>query len=457
MDKENKIMSDAEQLKGFAHSTYIEKGGYTLLVRKTIYFIVAMIVVFIIWASLTNIDEVAVSFGEVMPLQDVHVIQHLQGGTIQTVFVKNGQEVLKGQPLIKLDPEVVKAELQKAQSQQISLMLNVVRLQAFLNKTPIESIDWQAVVSGHPYYIPENQVQINKSILEVKNLLLQQNNERDNQHFIFKEKITQREADLKQYEDTKSEVEKRLVLNQKEEKMYESVVDKGYVSQRDYLAAQRRTIEAIAQLKQVNSRIDGAKSAIQEAQAELKRIDAELNKKALEQLNAINTELLGVHHTIQRLSELNNRLLITAPITGIVKGLTLSSGSVISPAQGVLDIVPTGGEMIVDCRISTKDIGHVKVGDKAHIKVMAFEFTRYGSIPGHVMEISASTFTSEKGLPYYKAKITLSKNYLGDDPKMNLLKPGMTVQVDIITGEKTVLSYLIKPITRGLQTSFRER
>ena len=457
MAKRNIFKTNAEQLKGISYSAYIEKGGYTLLVRKTIYFVAGLIAVFLLWASLTKVNEVAVSYGEVMPLEDVHVVQHQQGGTIEKVYVKNGEEIKRGQPLIKLDPEVVKAELQKAQSQELSLMLNAKRLHAFINKIPLDSVNWDSVVKKHPYNLPSNKSQIEQSINEDKNLLRQQNEERVNQLAIYKEKITQKKAELKQFSDSKSEVEKRLALHKKEEEMYRSVVDKGYVSQRDYLAAQRKTIEAVSQLKQIVSRIDSAKSSLQEAQEELKKLQTVFNKKAFEELNAIDAELLTVRHTIQRLTELNKRLLVTAPISGIVKGLTVSPGSVISPAQGILDIVPTKGKMIIQCRVSTKDIGHVKVGDKAHVKVMAFEFTRYGSVSGNVFEISASTFTNEKGLPFYKAKVSLDKDYVGDDPKYNRLKPGMTVQVDIITGKKTVIAYLIKPITRGLKTAFRER
>lgn len=455
--KKSALARDAQQYKDIAHSAYIEKGGYTLLVHKSIYFIVGMIAFILIWAALTKVSEVAVSYGEIMPLKDVHVVQHLQGGTVQKVFVKNGQEVKQGEILIKLDPDVVRAELDKALSQEISLMLNAVRLEAFVDKKSADSVEWEKIIKNHPYNIPENTMQIRKSINEDRNLLRQENQERNNRYNIYNEKITQKKAELKEYEDTKLEIEKRLKLHQREEEMFRSVVGKGYVSKRDYLAAQRKTIEAISQLKQVDAKMKAARSALNEAQQELTSLDTSYNKKALEELNTIDAELLTVRHTIQRLTQLNRRLVIAAPISGIVKGLTVSPGSVISPAQGVLDIVPTHGDMIVNARISTKDIGHVKVGDPAHVKVVAYEFTRYGYISGDVIEISASTFSTEKGLPYYRAKVLLDKNYVGENEGYNKLKPGMTVQVDIITGRKSVLAYLMKPITRGVKTAFRER
>jgi len=457
MNQKNNPLNLSEQFKGIFNATYIEKGGYVQLARKTIYFIALMIVVFILWATFTQINEVAVSYGEVMPLHDVHVMQHLQGGVIEKLFVKNGQEVRQGEPLMKLNPEILKADLQKAQSREVSLLLNAKRLRAFIDKHPEAKIDWYDTLENHPYNVPSNTAHIQKSIQKDINLLHEQNTQRENQYRIFLERISQKKSELKQYTDTKIQTEKKLKLHEKEEEMYESVVEKGYVSKRDYLIAQRKTIEATSQLKQITAKINTAKSALLETQGELKNLDSVLVKESLEELDAIDAELLTIRHTIQRLSEFDKQLLIKAPIAGIIKGLTAQPGSVISPAQGVLEIVPTRGEMVVQAKVSTKDIGHIRVGDPVHVKVMSFEFTRYGIVNGKVTEISASTFTNEEGLPYYEAEISLEKNHVGDNPKVNHLKPGMTVQADIITGKKSVISYLLKPITRGLQSSFRER
>ena len=190
-------------------------------------------------------------------------------------------------------------------------------------------------------------------------------------------------------------------------------------------------------------------------------MDSALNKAALQEVNQINTQLLETQHIIERLTEANSRLTMTAPIAGIVKGLTALPGTVLPPGAGVMEIVPTQGDMQVECRVSPHDVGHVSVGDPADVKIASYEFARYGSVKGKVIEISASTFIAKdkegQGQPFYKAKVSLSQNYVGHNPKLNQLKPGMTVQVDIITGKKSVMSYLLKPITRALDTAFRER
>lgn len=447
----------ADQLQQLSLANLLEEGGYSKLFRKTIYFIGTILFLLILWASFTRLDEVAVSFGEVQPVKEIESIQHLEGGIVADVYVKNGDEVKEGDKLIKLDPEQVAAELQKLAGREISLKLDITRLNAFINETPAHKIAWRDATTGSRFNIPENHEKIEQLLRESMNLLNKQNQERDNQRSVYLEKIEQRKAQLQQFVDSKTELTKKYKLDKQEEDMYGPLVKEGYVSRKEYLTAQRNTIEAEALLKQTDAKIQEATSAYEEAQNELQKLNSSYKKEGLKELNQLNGQLLEVFYNIQRLTALSKRLVVTAPESGIVKGLSITPGRVISPGDTIMDIVPSEGVMQVECRISPHDIGHIKVGDRAKVKVMAYEFTRYGFVDGKVNEISASTFLNKDELPYYKAKVTLAKNYVGDDPKMNQLKPGMTVEVDIITGKKSVMSYLISPITRGLQESFRER
>lgn len=448
---------NSKQLEQISDASLIEEGGYSHLVHRSILFIAAMLTVFLLWSIFTRVDEVAVSFGEIQPLTDVQTIQHVQGGTVAAVYVKNGDEVTAGTPLLKLNPEQVRAELLKVQSKEVALLLDAERLHAFLNKTPINEINWRKAIKSTNYDIEENQKNVDGLIRENINLLMQQNKERQSQYTIFAEKVDQKEAQLHQYSDSKADLDRKLVLHRQEEEMYNNLVGKGYASKLDFNVSQRKTIEAIAQLKQTEAKIDQSKSELDESKSELKKLDSTFDKKALEDLNDMNEQLLDVHHTIQRLTDLSEHLVIKAPITGIVKGLSVLPSGVVTAGENIMDIVPSRGDMIVNCKISTRDIGYVHLGDPAQIKVAAYEFTRYGTVSGKVFEISADTFATQDGLPYYKGKVSLSKNYVGDNPKFNQLKPGMTVEVDIMTGKKSVISYLLKPITRGLSSALRER
>ncbi|PIZ03780.1 MAG: hypothetical protein COY58_07595 [Gammaproteobacteria bacterium CG_4_10_14_0_8_um_filter_38_16] len=446
-----------EQLQQLSIANLLEEGSYPLLLKRSIYFIALILFALILWASFTKLDEVAVSFGEVQPIKEIESVQHLEGGIVAAIYVKNGDEVKKGEKLIKLDPEQVASELQKLSGREASLKLDITRLNAFINETPLPMIPWRDATTTSRFNTPENHEKIEGMLRESMDLLNKQNQERDNQRAIYLEKIHQKKSQLQQFLDSKTELEKKYKLDKQEEEMYGPLVKEGYVSRKEYLTAQRNSIESFAIIKQTDAKINEAKSALEESQNELEKLNNSFKKESLKELNQLNGQLIEVFYNIQRLTALSKRLVVTAPESGIIKGLTLTPGRVIAPGDNILDIVPTNGLMQIECKISPHDIGHVHIGDPAKIRVNAYEFTRYGSVKGTVNEISASTFLNKDELPYYKAKISIEKNYVGDNPKLNQLKPGMTVEVNIVTGKKSVMSYLISPITRGLKSSFRER
>lgn len=449
--------SDVKQLQQISNANLLEEAGHSRFVKRSIFFLAGLLFVFLIWSMLTNVDEVATSYGDIQPVQDVQTVQHLEGGIVTAVFVKNSEEVKVGQVLLKLNSEPNQAELNKIQSREVSLRLDNARLQAFIKKTPIDQVDWKEKIRNTRYDSSAHEKKIQELIKEDENLLRQQNNDRASQAKILQEKILQGKAKLTQVTNEKQSAEKKLELYEKQEKMYATLSPKGYVSEKDYLDAQHKTLNTRADIQRMTSEIQGAQSVVTEAQDELKKLDSTLNKAALEEANKIDQDLLETHHTIERLQEANKRLTITAPVQGIVKGLTALPGTVVAPGDTIMEIVPTEGDMLAQCRVSPRDVGHISVGDSAEIKVTSYEFARYGSIQGKVIEISASTFQTKEGQPYYKAKVSLAQNYVGHDPKQNHLKPGMTVQVDIITGKKSIMSYFLKPITRALDTAFKER
>jgi HlyD family type I secretion membrane fusion protein len=165
-----------------------------------------------------------------------------------------------------------------------------------------------------------------------------------------------------------------------------------------------------------------------------------------------------VQETIARLEDRVHRLVVTAPNRGYIKGLAIkNAGAVIQPGGLIAELVPADQELRAEAKILPKDIGHVKLGQKVKIKVSTYDFARYGFIWGDLTRISASTFLNEKGEPHYKAQVTLSKNHVGDDPALHVITPGMTVMAEVMTGDKTLLQYMLKPIFTQLQQSFHER
>ncbi len=443
--------------KYFPEENLIEEGGYSRLVKRSIIFIGVILFLFIIWATFTLVDEVAVTYGDIQPVKDVEVIQHLEGGIVSEVFAKDGQEVEKGKILMQLNPTAVKAQLQKEQGIELSLILDKTRLNAFVHDVPVQNVDWYKDLANLPYNSPENQRQIVESIQSDVTVLQQQIQQRENQRIVLQEKVKQKESQLKQLTDSEGDLQKQLDSYIKEENMLGSLVKQGYVSEREYIVAQRKTADARTQIERTQNQIIEAKSAMKESSDNLAQLDNSADEAATKELDRIDEQLIETRHNLQRLVDVSSRLTIKTPITGLIKGLTALPGTVVAPGDKLMEIIPTEGEMQVQSKLSTRDIGYVRVGDPAEVKVTTYDFARYGSVKGKVTEISASTFTSKEGLPYYQIKISLEKNYVGKNPKENILKPGMTVQADIVTNKKSIMSYILKPITRALDSSFRER
>ena len=240
--------------------------------------------------------------------------------------------------------------------------------------------------------------------------------------------------------------------------MRKTLREKGLSSKVLYLETQREYTAVIGEQAENARRRRQAHAAIAEVTSRLAELETRLRNDALAEMGALTVELAQVDEAKAKLEDRLARLEVHAPVRGIVKGLGVNTvGGVIAPGQAILEIVPVEAELVVESRLSTRDIGHVEVGQPVTVKITTYDFGRYGSIPGRLQSISASTFEEEGEEPYYKAVIALERNHVGADPLRNLVLAGMTVQADITIGEKTLLSYLLKPVYKSVSEAFRER
>jgi HlyD family type I secretion membrane fusion protein len=250
--------------------------------------------------------------------------------------------------------------------------------------------------------------------------------------------------------------ETRLLSQQLQ--MRETLSDKGLVSRSEVLALSAQAAETESDYRELVDGIAVAEDAVTEA--ELSRAEAEdrFESETRGELGKVTHELVQLEQTVLKLRDRVRRLDVRAPVSGIVKGLSVHSVmSVIEGGQLILELVPVGDDLVVEARISPSEVGHVHAGQLAEVKVDSYDPARYGSIDGSVRRISPSTYLDENGMPYYRAEVTLSRNHVGENGQGLLVVPGMTVQADIVTGQKTVLEYLIRPVSRGFGESFRER
>ena len=400
----------------------------------------SLITLFIIWASTAQIDEMAIANGQVVPSGYVQSIQHLDGGSIREILVEDGQLVQAGQALLKFDATNANADLGQMQARQMSLRLQALRLKSFVSNDGAVENEKQDVLTGREQAI-----------------LTSMEEARASQQQVLNNQIAQKQKELASLSASRMALEKNLALTMQQTEMYSTMVKNGSGSQMMVMNSERDVNQLRGQLDETISSQKRAADAINEAKSRLLSLDADLRQDAMKNLGQVEADLRELDKSINKAKSAANRTTLTTPVNGIVKGLTVHTiGAVVQPGQSVMEIVPIDRDMVVEAAVLPTDIGHIKAGQLVKLKISAYDFSRYGNVPGIVDNISATTFQTDKNETFYKVKIRLEKNYVGVDPNKNLIVPGMTVQANIVTGDKTVMQYLLKPIQYTLDTALHE-
>jgi len=398
---------------------------------------------FVIFSLVTDITEAAVAHGEVVPGESVKIIQHLEGGIISQVLVEEGQLVSKGQPLARLDEASAQAELDQMLALETSLVLRAQRLRAFvMGKEPnFSTSDKYAELVEDQYSLLETQLRAHNS-----------------QRKVIESRIEQRAAHIAALEEQKSHLQERMDISKELLDMRRKLLDKGLVSRVTYLESERALSQARGDLTGLLGKITEARGALGEARNSLLELDAKLRNEASDEMGRVTAELAQVREKLARLEDRVARLEIVAPVRGLVKGLHIKTiGGVVRPGEALMELVPFGDALVAEVKIMPRDVGHVAIGQPAKIKVSTYDSARFGGIEGTLKQISASTFQEDRGEAFYKGVIELGQDYVGTDPEANPILPGMVVDADIVTGNRSLFRYFLKPIFRGLDSAFHER
>ncbi len=438
------IKQSSRVSRHLAQAVQLEESGTTPLIRLTIYLACAACAVFLGWSSLTTVDEVAVAEGEILPIGSIKTVQHLEGGIVEEILVKEGELVEVGQPILKLSPAQALAELEQTRAREMTLLLKSERLRAFVeNRKPDFSF-------AGPQYA--SLVQDNTSIYQA------QIQARDTGRSIIMAQIEQKRADLRQMESQQKSLREQVNALAEEMKIRDQLVAKGLVTRITHLDTKRELARAEGELTRMVGQTVTAREAVSEMENRLIDSQSGLQKQNMDEMGVTIAELAQVQETIARLEDRVTRLIIESPARGYIKGLTVKNqGAVIQPGGLISEIVPVDQEMRVEAKVLPRDVGHLRIGQKVRVKVTTYDFARYGSIMGKLERISASSFLNEKGEPFFKANVSLDKSYVGPTPGHFQVAPGMTVSAEIITGDKTLFQYMLKPIFTQLQQSFHER
>ncbi|TAN55362.1 MAG: HlyD family type I secretion periplasmic adaptor subunit [Magnetospirillum sp.] len=438
------IKMSSRQSRHLAQAVVLEESGTSGLVRFTMVVASATTAAFVIWAAFTDVPEIASAEGSVIPSGQVQSIQHLEGGIVQDVVVKEAEIVEAGQVVIRLNPAQAISDLEQTRAREATLLIKAERLRAFAEE---RQPDFSGMPQGYDRLIADNMA-----------IFASQSQARDTARSVITSQIDQKRSDLLLLESQERSLREQMGPLQEEMSMRQELVAKGLVSRVVFLDTKRELSRVQGEVARLVGQEVTARSALTEVENRLIDSRSALQKQTMDDLGVTINELAQVQESIGRLEDRVKRLEIVSPVRGIVKGLAVKNqGAVIQPGGQVCDVVPIEKDMKVDAKINTKDVGHLMVGQPVKVKVTTYDFARYGAVHGTLTKLSASSFTDEKGTPFFKGVIELENNYVGGTPGRFMIHPGMTVTAEIITGDKTLLQYMLKPIFTQVQQSFHER
>lgn len=441
------VQSEQEQLRYLPQSVKLEESANPHIIRLTMVVISMAILVFICWSAVTSINEITRIKGDVVPRGLTQVVQHLDGGIVTEILVAEGDSVNIGQTLLTIDDGGAVEELAELQVKQDSLNLKSKRLQAFIHGVqPNFSADIK--ISGQQERAFQYQHNIFNSMVNKKN----------KERLVILNQVQQNKDEVDILLAEREKIAQTLKYARQSLSLHEELERSGSASQLTVIEYKQKVAENAGEIKEINRKIVKARNVIGEHERRLESLNANYQEQAYQELDKLNADIAVNKETIVKLERKVGRLTIKSPVNGTVKGLNINTiGSVIEPGKILMEILPSDIQLIVDGNIAPRDIGHVRIGQPVQVKVSSYDFSRYGAVEGTLEFISATTFLDESNQPYYQARVALSQQYVGENAKENTVLPGMTVEGDIITGKKTILAYLLKPIHVSLKAALTER
>ncbi|MFJ2387238.1 HlyD family type I secretion periplasmic adaptor subunit [Pseudomonas koreensis] len=416
------------------------------VVRLTIWAIIGFFVFLLLWANFAVIDEVTKGDGKAIPSSKIQKIQNLEGGIVSEMFVKEGQIVEAGAPLIRLDDTRFASNVGETEADRLSMLLRVERL--------------SAEVDDRPLNFPEDVLKaVPGQAKSEESLYISRRQQLHDEIGGLQEQLIQRQQELREFSSKQAQYRQQLGLQRQEINMSEPLVAQGAVSPVEVLRLKRAEVETRGQLDATTLAIPRAESAIKEVQRKIDETRGKFRSDALTQLNEARTDLNKAQATGKALEDRVSRTLVTSPVRGIVNKLLVNTiGGVIQPGSDMVEIVPLDDTLLVEAKIRPQDIAFLHPGQEAIVKFTAYDYTIYGGLKAKLEQIGADTITDEdKKTTYYIIKVRTERSHLGTDDKPLLIIPGMVASVDIITGKKSVLSYLLKPIIRARAEALHER
>ncbi len=415
------------------------------LSRITVWLAAALLLVALIWAWFAVLDEVTMGEGKAIPSSKVQVIQNLEGGIVTEIFVREGQMVNKGDTLLRLDDTRFLSNKGESEADRYALTAQVERL--------------SAEAEGRPFEVSEEVRSKAPQVAEDELSLYQSRQRRlSSEKQTLSEQLRQKTQELAEFRSKAEQYRSALALLQQELNMSTPLVGTGAISPVEILRLKRSTVEARGSLNATTLAIPRAEAAVAEIKSKIEESEAGFRSEAAKELNEKRTDLSKITASSIAIDDRVTRTTVVSPVHGIIKLLKVNTiGGVVQPGSDLLEIVPLEDNLLIEAKVRPQDVAFLHPGQPAMVKFSAYDYTIYGGLKAKLELISADTVTDDKGNSFYLIQVRTDKNHLGGDNKPLLIIPGMTATVDIITGHKSVLDYLLKPVLKARTEAMRER
>jgi membrane fusion protein, adhesin transport system len=433
-----------DQMRYLTHEAVLEEVAPSRMNLIAILLIIGLIAGSVTWTNIVMVQTSALTTGEVVPSGHEQIVQHLEGGIVREINVKDGNLVQAGDVLLRFEETSRVAELDQIKARQASLKIREIRLRSFIDDKDMSFGDLE---EQYPIHVKAARFALSATRQSL-----------DGQRAIIESRIRQRKKSTDIFIKQATSLKAQLQLVQETVDMRDELFESGHGSRVNLITAQLELVRVQGAYTEALVSADQAEAAIQEAENELFELGVTERSHSLNELSQVIAESAEIHENIARLQDRVTRLDVVSPVTGVIHDLNIHTpGAVVSPADVLLTIVPIDEPVVAEVQIDPKEIGHVNEGQIAKVTVSGFDARRYGTIAGRLVGISPTSFTGADGVTYFKGRIVLDRPEIAGLGVTHQITSGMVVQADIITGAQSLLQYLTGPIYVAVSHAFSER
>jgi adhesin transport system membrane fusion protein len=442
--KHNSVVSDADLAYMHSLSEAVLE-HQPKRIRRVLVFWLVTVLLFIIWSIFAEIDEIARGPGKIVPSGENQILQNLEGGIIDEVLIDKGDVVTAGQVLLKLTNQKTASLFEGQTIKNMELQAKLLRLNAQTNHDD--------------FIIPSDIPKISLPLFErEKSLYLTNISQFKTQQQVLQQKLNQRKHELNEVKVHIKHFSSALELIKEEVRITEPVVLKGVKPKVEFIKLQREQNTIEERYYSAKISIPRLEAVIEEAQNNLAALEYQSQSKLKQEINEVTAELERIIASNKALTDETQRSFVRSPSNGIIQSIFVHTiGGVVKPGDNLIELVPSDDVLWVEVKLKPSDIAFIYPGQKAIVKFTAYDFSIYGGLAGEVVKISADTKTDRQENTFYTVHIKTKQSFLGNSQDPLKIIPGMTTSVDIITGKKTVLDYILKPILRATYYTFSER